>query len=120
MTVNPSGWRPEAPENDNTVRRTFANIRTATGNRALMLEEPLIFEIGSTETTGVDFTILPGTGRGTACEASGGGGSPHGHTSVESPLHQPSAELQVDRAPGTISDCRGQPDLQLPPRAGGG
>ncbi|WP_425594712.1 aminomethyl-transferring glycine dehydrogenase subunit GcvPB [Qipengyuania proteolytica] len=28
---------------------------TATGNRALMLEEPLIFEIGSTETTGVDF-----------------------------------------------------------------
>ncbi|WP_338427269.1 aminomethyl-transferring glycine dehydrogenase subunit GcvPB [Sphingopyxis kveilinensis] len=28
---------------------------TFTGNRALMLEEPLIFEIGSTETTGVDF-----------------------------------------------------------------
>ncbi|WP_374392785.1 aminomethyl-transferring glycine dehydrogenase subunit GcvPB [Sphingopyxis sp.] len=28
---------------------------TFTGNRALMLEEPLIFEIGSSETTGVDF-----------------------------------------------------------------
>ncbi|WP_447758893.1 aminomethyl-transferring glycine dehydrogenase subunit GcvPB [Sphingopyxis fribergensis] len=28
---------------------------TFTGNRALMLEEPLIFEIGGTETTGVDF-----------------------------------------------------------------
>ncbi|MGV1682290.1 aminomethyl-transferring glycine dehydrogenase subunit GcvPB [Sphingopyxis sp. NJF-3] len=28
---------------------------TFTGNRALMLEEPLVFEIGSTETTGVDF-----------------------------------------------------------------
>src|SRR3546814_14623920 len=28
---------------------------TFTGNRALMLEEPLIFEIGSTATTGVDF-----------------------------------------------------------------
>ncbi|MCA0210367.1 MAG: aminomethyl-transferring glycine dehydrogenase subunit GcvPB [Proteobacteria bacterium] len=28
---------------------------TFTGNRALMLEEPLIFEIGGSETTGVDF-----------------------------------------------------------------
>ena len=28
---------------------------TATGNRALMLEEPLLFEIGHIETTGVDF-----------------------------------------------------------------
>ncbi|WP_420854350.1 aminomethyl-transferring glycine dehydrogenase subunit GcvPB [Sphingomicrobium nitratireducens] len=30
---------------------------TTTGNRALMLEEPLIFEIGDTETTGVDFAF---------------------------------------------------------------
>ena len=29
--------------------------QTWTGNRALMLEEPLLFEIGDTETTGVDF-----------------------------------------------------------------
>ena len=34
---------------------------TFTGNRALMLEEPLIFEIGSTERTGVDFEDLPAT-----------------------------------------------------------
>ncbi|RDE06108.1 glycine dehydrogenase subunit 2 [Sphingomonas aracearum] len=32
---------------------------TFTGNKALMLEEALIFEIGSTETTGVDFTGTP-------------------------------------------------------------
>ena len=32
---------------------------TATGNRALMLEEALIFEIGSAETTGVDFAQAP-------------------------------------------------------------
>lgn len=35
--------------------RDGAAGQTFTGNRALMLEEPLIFEIGSTETTGVDF-----------------------------------------------------------------
>ena len=32
---------------------------TATGNRALMLEEALIFEIGSIDTTGVDFADAP-------------------------------------------------------------
>ncbi len=32
---------------------------TATGNRALMLEEPLIFEIGSADTTGVDLPSAP-------------------------------------------------------------
>ena len=32
---------------------------TATGNRALMLEEPLIFEIGSADTTGVDLPPTP-------------------------------------------------------------
>jgi len=49
MTVNPSGWRPSAPAN------AQGEAQTVTGNRALMLEEPLIFEIGSTEQTGVDF-----------------------------------------------------------------
>jgi glycine dehydrogenase subunit 2 len=49
MTVNPSGWRPTAPGNEH------GEARTVTGNRALMLEEPLIFEIGSPEQTGVDF-----------------------------------------------------------------
>src|SRR5215210_8356187 len=49
MTVNPSGWRPSTPANEQ------ASGGTTTGNRGLMLEEPLLFEIGDTETTGVDF-----------------------------------------------------------------
>jgi glycine dehydrogenase subunit 2 len=47
--VNQSGWRPERPTGGSDAPQTF------TGNRALMLEEPTIFEIGSTKTTGVDF-----------------------------------------------------------------
>jgi glycine dehydrogenase subunit 2 len=67
MTANPSGWRPTTPANEQV------EAATVTGNRALMLEEPLIFEIGSIDRTGVDFDqILPGTGRGT--RAAGGGG----------------------------------------------
>ena len=54
MTINQSGWRPsmggtEGAEAGGTDAPTF------TGNRALMLEESLIFDIGSNETTGVDF-----------------------------------------------------------------
>jgi glycine dehydrogenase subunit 2 len=49
MTVNPSGWRPSTPVN------AHGETATITGNRALMLEEALLFEIGDTETTGVDF-----------------------------------------------------------------
>ncbi len=48
MSVNASGWRPERPEIGNTVSPTF------TGNKALMLEEALIFEIGAIDTTGVE------------------------------------------------------------------
>jgi len=36
-----------------------AETGTWTGNRALMLEEPLLFEIGDMETTGVDFDPVP-------------------------------------------------------------
>ena len=53
MTVNPSGWRPSAPANSQ------GEAQTVTGNRALMLEEPLLFEIGSVDQTGVDFDELP-------------------------------------------------------------
>ena len=53
MTINASGWRPTTPEAGENNGHTF------TGNRGLMLEEPLIFEIGSTETTGVDFGEAP-------------------------------------------------------------
>ena len=48
MTINPSGWRPEMGPGEAAAPATY------TGNRALMLEEPLIFEIAGTGTTGVD------------------------------------------------------------------
>ncbi len=55
MTINASGWRPSMVGGATDSPATF------TGNRALMLDEALIFEIGSTETTGVDFAPA-GTG----------------------------------------------------------
>ena len=48
--LNRAGWRPEM----NAAGGADDNV-TFTGNRALMLEEALIFEIGGTDTTGVDF-----------------------------------------------------------------
>ena len=53
MTINPSGWRPSTPSNET------GEYETVTGNRALMLEEPLLFEIRSEEKTGVDFADVP-------------------------------------------------------------
>jgi glycine dehydrogenase subunit 2 len=49
MSINQSGWRPEMTAGTGSAAPTF------TGNKALMLEEALIFEIGDTTTTGVDF-----------------------------------------------------------------
>jgi glycine dehydrogenase subunit 2 len=49
VTINQSGWKPAAPV------AGPGDTGTTTGNRALMLEEALLFEIGDTETTGVDF-----------------------------------------------------------------
>lgn len=49
MTVNPSGWRPTAPTN-----ASDCGPATVTGNRALQLEEPLLFERGRLDETGVD------------------------------------------------------------------
>lgn len=46
---NKSGWKPAMEVADAT-----GDAPTTTGNRALMLEEPLIFEIGHAEQTGVD------------------------------------------------------------------
>ena len=49
--LNPSGWRPTmASRDDEAVAQP-----TFTGNRALQLEEPLLFEIGAMDRTGVDF-----------------------------------------------------------------
>jgi glycine dehydrogenase subunit 2 len=49
MSINQSGWKPEMGASGDAAPVTY------TGNRALMLEEALIFEIGDSETTGVDF-----------------------------------------------------------------
>jgi glycine dehydrogenase subunit 2 len=46
--INQSGWRPTAPAQGTTAAPTF------TGNKGLMLEEALIFEIGDTHTTGIE------------------------------------------------------------------
>ena len=54
MTINQSGWKPEMAVSGAALAQP-----TATGNRALMLEEPLIFEIGSTDRTGVDMADAP-------------------------------------------------------------
>ena len=57
---NKSGWKPGTPvEGHNAV----SGPDTVTGNRALMLEEPLIFEIGGPDTTGVDFAERSETDR---------------------------------------------------------
>ena len=48
---NQSGWKPEMNAGDDAG---LGGPATSTGNRALMLEEPLLFEIGHIETTGVD------------------------------------------------------------------
>ncbi len=69
--LNQSGWKPEMglSKDSGTLLGNKEGVpnmigesapesfqtRTFTGNRALMLEEPLIFEIGSNETCGVDF-----------------------------------------------------------------
>ncbi|MEO0463202.1 MAG: aminomethyl-transferring glycine dehydrogenase subunit GcvPB [Pseudomonadota bacterium] len=63
---NKSGWKPQME-----VADASGDLVTTTGNRALMLEEPLLFEIGHAETTGVDLpdidtnapTRLGGLGR---------------------------------------------------------
>jgi glycine dehydrogenase subunit 2 len=59
MSINASGWRPEmAGKGESDAAPTF------TGNRALMLEEALIFEIGDATTTGVDIApVKPGANR---------------------------------------------------------
>ena len=49
MTINPSGWRPSTP-----AAGQGGEQPTVTGNRALQLEEPLLFERGSVDQTGVD------------------------------------------------------------------
>jgi glycine dehydrogenase subunit 2 len=56
--INPSGWRPDMSGGEHGEHA--APHATVTGNRALMLEEPLIFEIGSDITCGVDLPAMTG------------------------------------------------------------
>jgi len=65
---NKSGWKPAMELSEDGMHNGPA---TTTGNRALMLEEPLLFEIGRADVTGVDLppvdtdapTRLGGLGR---------------------------------------------------------
>ena len=52
---NKSGWKPEMTVSEDGIHTGPA---TTTGNHALMLEEPLLFEIGHAEVTGVDLPDL--------------------------------------------------------------
>ncbi|MBV7258095.1 aminomethyl-transferring glycine dehydrogenase subunit GcvPB [Erythrobacter crassostreae] len=52
---NKSGWKPQMEVAEDGLHN---GPQTTTGNRALMLEEPLIFEIGKAETTGVDLPAV--------------------------------------------------------------
>ncbi|MET4664125.1 aminomethyl-transferring glycine dehydrogenase subunit GcvPB [Sphingomonas sp. PvP056] len=73
MSINASGWRPEAPVAGGKASPTV------TGNKGLMLEEALIFEIGDAGTTGVDFSEAPplqGRGWGGAVPGAGLGETP--------------------------------------------
>ncbi len=70
--VNQSGWRPQAGGPTDA-----APAATFTGNRALMLEEALIFEIGDMATCGVDFDDMADG----AADAAAGGAA-HDATSI--------------------------------------
>ncbi|HSJ78268.1 MAG TPA: aminomethyl-transferring glycine dehydrogenase subunit GcvPB, partial [Erythrobacter sp.] len=52
---NQSGWKPAMVVSEDGMHNGPA---TTTGNRALMLEEPLLFEIGRADVTGVDLPPL--------------------------------------------------------------
>ncbi len=57
--LNASGWRPEMGPAQHPEHET-APRATASGDRGLMLEEPLIFELATPGTTGVDFEDIAG------------------------------------------------------------
>ena len=83
---NASGWKPEMVVSDDGMHNGPA---TSTGNRGLMLEEPLLFEIGRADVTGVDFDFpspLPFRG------GAGGGDVPQAQHPADSPHPNPSPE----------------------------
>ncbi|PKP64754.1 MAG: glycine dehydrogenase (aminomethyl-transferring), partial [Alphaproteobacteria bacterium HGW-Alphaproteobacteria-9] len=52
---NQSGWKPAMIASKDGMHN---GPSTTTGNRALMLEEPLLFEIGRADVTGVDLPAV--------------------------------------------------------------
>jgi glycine dehydrogenase subunit 2 len=62
MSMNASGWTPRAPE------AAEGEAQTWTGNRALMLEEALIFEMDCESGSGVDLAA-PGAAPSTLPDA---------------------------------------------------
>ncbi len=106
MSINASGWRPEAPVSGGKASPTV------TGNKGLMLEEKLIFEIGDVETTGVDFErARPLQGRGWGGAVTGAG---LGETSP-TPSPSPEGEESADRLAGLFRDTPiGLPGLSEP------
>jgi hypothetical protein len=55
-SISQSGWKPEMGNAGDTAPATY------TGNKSLMLEEALIFDIGTAGTTGVDLADAPQVG----------------------------------------------------------
>lgn len=56
--LNPAGWRPEMGPRQHPAHEN-PEVVTFTGNRGLMLEEALLFDIGSPDRCGVDFDDVP-------------------------------------------------------------
>lgn len=100
---NTVGWKPGTPE----APSGESGVATVTGNRGLMLEEPLIFELGGTDTTGVDFTSpLP--------QAGGAGGGSLADDR-DSPAPNPSRMREGDRLGGLErTESFGLPGLSEP------
>jgi glycine dehydrogenase subunit 2 len=91
--LNPAGWRPEM-----TAAGGADDRATFTGNRALMLEEALIFEIGSTATTGVDFDeAAPAADLGALARTAPIGLPGLSEAETVRPLHAPVAAELRDR-----------------------
>jgi len=108
MSINQSGWRPTSPE------ANTGNVpASVTGNKALMLEEALIFEIGDTHTTGVDFAA-PSPLRGEGYRASATCRAPHPSASPVSPNRKPSATTPASRARTTASTSASSRSARAP------
>ena len=92
--------------------------KTFTGNRALAIEEPLIFEIGSTETSGVDFEDPPHPGP--LPKGRGGRGcGPRSGTQRELPAELSYSEEGHSGVPSPLGERVGVRGSSAPNRLGG-